>query len=75
MGIWLMALVVHTALGPHDMGVLHTKTGQLVRFPSKEVCEEMGKAIISKAAARHFAGLLDPIVLRAEITCYQPVYA
>lgn len=75
MGIWLMALTIHTAMGAHDWGVLHHRNGELARFNSREVCEMMALEVLTRAREQHLAGKLDAAITNVELTCYQPKYA
>ena len=70
-----MALTLHTAMGPHDWGVLHLRNGQLARFNSREVCEAMAMEVLTKAREQHLAGKLDSAITNVELTCFQPRYA
>lgn len=67
-----MALVLETALGAHDMGVLHDRQGRLVRFASKEVCEQMASVVMTRARIQHAAGKLDPQITNVHLSCYRP---
>lgn len=69
--VWLLSLVLVTAKGPIDVGLLHNKQG-LVRFKSQAECEEMRVALTWLAQLQASQGKLNPEITGAQLTCFQP---